>query len=118
MLGVTEHGVVIIHWMAANYFGTGEPARWFPSNKPSHWMPLPKMRDPTAQTKPLTLGQQIVAAHEADMIAEPCELAQRIDDAIASERERCAKLLESHESPYDNSARYYARIIRKNERPV
>ena len=52
------------------------------------------MRDPTAQTEPLTIGQQIVAAHELDMIAEPCDLAQRIDDAIAAEREACATVAE------------------------
>lgn len=38
--------------------------------------------DPTAQTEPLTTGQQIVARHEEDMIAEPCELAEAIDKAI------------------------------------
>ena len=38
--------------------------------------------DPTAQTEPLTVGQRIVADHEADMIAEPCELAEAIDRAI------------------------------------
>lgn len=40
--------------------------------------------DPTAQTEPLTIGQQIVADYENDMIAEPCELAAAIDIAIAT----------------------------------
>lgn len=40
------------------------------------------MRDPTAQTEPLTVGQQLVAAWEADKIAEPCELAEWIDEQI------------------------------------
>ena len=38
--------------------------------------------DPTAQTCPLTEGQRIVAAWEANPIAEPCELAEAIDQAI------------------------------------
>ena len=38
--------------------------------------------DPTAQTLPLTKGQQIVADYEMDMIVEPCELAKAIDDAL------------------------------------
>jgi hypothetical protein len=38
--------------------------------------------------------------------------------AAAAERERCANLLESHESPYDNTAHYYARIIHENEQPA
>jgi hypothetical protein len=50
------------------------------------------MRNPTAQTEPLTAGQRIVAAYEADMIAEPCELATLIDNAIELEREACAKI--------------------------
>ena len=40
------------------------------------------LRDLTAQTGPLTKGQLIVAQYETDPIAEPCELAQMIDDAI------------------------------------
>lgn len=47
-------------------------------NKPS------QMTDPSAMTGPLTIGQQIVATHESDMIAEPCELAAAIDTAIAA----------------------------------
>ena len=46
------------------------------------------MRDATAQTEPLTEGQQIVANYEKDMIAEPCELAASIDVALAMEYER------------------------------
>lgn len=42
-----------------------------------------QMVDPTAQTGPLTKGQQIVAKYEADMIAEPCELAAAIDQSLA-----------------------------------
>lgn len=38
--------------------------------------------DPTAQTDPITKGQQIVADYEMNMIAEPCELAEAIDRAI------------------------------------
>jgi len=33
--------IVIGHWMEANYFRDGEPARWFPRAAPTHWMPLP-----------------------------------------------------------------------------
>lgn len=40
--------------------------------------------EPTAQTEPLTIGQQIVADYEMDLIAEPCELAAAIDTAIAT----------------------------------
>lgn len=46
------------------------------------------MRDPTAQTEPLTEGQRIVASYEASMIAEPCELAESIDMALMLEYER------------------------------
>lgn len=42
--------------------------------------------DPTAQTEPLTIGQQIVASWETDAIAEPCELAGAIDRAIREAR--------------------------------
>lgn len=47
-------------------------------NKPA------QITDPTAMTGPLTIGQQIVATYEGDMIAEPCELAAAIDTAIAA----------------------------------
>ena len=40
--------------------------------------------DPTAQTEPLTIGQKIVADYETSLIAEPCELAAAIDEAIAA----------------------------------
>jgi hypothetical protein len=60
------------------------------------------MRDPTAQTEPLTAGQQIVAAWETDIIAEPCELAECIDQRIAAavkaEREACAKMAQDYYS--------------------
>ena len=46
--------------------------------------PARKMTDPTAITGPLTIGQQIVADHEKNMIAEPCELAAAIDAAISA----------------------------------
>jgi hypothetical protein len=49
-----------------------------------NWHP-PTEKPTSAALK--TIGQQIVDAHEADMIAEPCELADRIDRAIASECE-------------------------------
>jgi len=52
------------------------------------------MRDPTAQTEPLTIGQRIVAGFETDLISEPCEYAQAIDDAIAAEREACLRIVE------------------------
>lgn len=42
----------------------------------------PPMRDPTAQTEPLSEGQKIVAQYEKDVIAEPCELAAAIDLAL------------------------------------
>lgn len=45
--------------------------------------------DPTAQTEPLTKGQQIVADYESSMIAEPCELAEAIDAALNSCSEQC-----------------------------
>lgn len=45
-----------------------------------------RAKDPTAQTLPLTKGQQIVADYEMDMIAEPCELAEAIDKAIVRVR--------------------------------
>ena len=54
------------------------------------------MRDPTAQTEPLTTGQRLVSEWERDIIAEPCELAEAIDAAIAAERERCANLAETY----------------------
>lgn len=45
--------------------------------------PYQALSDPTAQTEPLTRGQQIVADYESSMIAEPCELAAAIDQALA-----------------------------------
>jgi hypothetical protein len=48
--------------------------------------------DPTAQSEPLTIGQQIVASWETDAIAEPCELAGAIDRAIREAREAADKL--------------------------
>lgn len=55
------------------------------------------MRDRTAQTEPLTIGQQLVARWESidSGWGEPADLAEAIDDAIAAEREACAKLVES-----------------------
>lgn len=54
------------------------------------------MRDRTAQTGPLTVGQQIVAWWETTTSAsEPADLADKIDVAIAAERERCAKAVEA-----------------------
>jgi RNase adaptor protein for sRNA GlmZ degradation len=54
------------------------------------------MRDRTAQTEPLTIGQQLVARWEgpASGWSEPADLAQAIDAAIAAEREACAQLAE------------------------
>jgi hypothetical protein len=52
------------------------------------------MRDETAQTDPLTIGQRLIADYEADVIAQPWELAKAIDAAIAGEREACAKVCE------------------------
>lgn len=40
--------------------------------------------EPTAQAESLTIGQQIVADYEMDLIAEPFELAAAIDTAIAT----------------------------------
>jgi hypothetical protein len=42
----------------------------------------------TAQTEPLTEGQKIVAAYEGDAHADPHELAQSVDVALALEYER------------------------------
>lgn len=51
------------------------------------------MRDRTARTEPLTIGQRIVAWWETTTSAsEPADLAERIDDATAAEREACAKI--------------------------
>lgn len=52
------------------------------------------MRDRTAMTEPLTVGQQIVARWEgsASGWSEPADLAEVIDSAIAGEREACALL--------------------------
>lgn len=54
------------------------------------------MRDRTAQTEPLTIGQQLVARWEgpASGWSEPADLAEAIDATIAAERERCAALLD------------------------
>ena len=51
------------------------------------------MRDPTAQTEPLTTGQSIVAKWEGPSSpwSEPADLAEAIDKAIAAEREACAQ---------------------------
>lgn len=38
--------------------------------------------DQTAQSGDLSIGQQIVAAWESSMIAEPCELAAAIDEIV------------------------------------
>ena len=53
------------------------------------------MRDRTAQTEPLTIGQQIVARWEGldSGWGEPADLAEAIDKAIADERERCAAIV-------------------------
>lgn len=50
--------------------------------------------DPTAQTEPLTTGQQIVSWWEKSTVSEPCELAQKIDGALASMKEQCARVAE------------------------
>lgn len=39
----------------------------------------------------LTPGQRLIAANEAGMFSHPSELAKAIDEAIAEEREACAK---------------------------
>ena len=54
---------------------------------------MPEIRDPTAQTLPLTRGQQIVADYEMDIIAEPCELAQAIDDEIEEHARKLAHMI-------------------------
>lgn len=47
------------------------------------------MRDRTAQTEPLTTGQQIVAWWETTTAAsEPADLAERIDKELATEYQR------------------------------
>ena len=57
------------------------------TNKP-RWRPIETARqdgtpaDPTAETEPLTTGQQIAAIFDADLFAEPCDLAEAIDRAI------------------------------------
>lgn len=47
-------------------------------------------------TEPLTIGQKLVARWEGvdSGWSEPADLAQAIDEAIAAERERTAKLVE------------------------
>jgi hypothetical protein len=54
--------------------------------------------DPTAQTEPLTEGQSIVAKWESLTCpwSEPADLAEAIDEAIAAEREACAKIAEGY----------------------
>jgi hypothetical protein len=44
------------------------------------------MNDPTAMTEPLTTGQRLVADWQAELIAEPCELAAAIDRELAALR--------------------------------
>ena len=45
---------------------------------------MPRATDRTAQTEPLTTGQQIVAWWETTTAAsEPADLAAKIDDALA-----------------------------------
>lgn len=59
------------------------------------------MRDRTAQTGPLTTGQQIVAWWETSTSAsEPADLAERIDAEIVAERERCAKICDHYVTPH------------------
>ena len=66
------------------------------------------MRDPTAQTEPLTIGQRIVSAYEQNMIAEPCELAEEIDKAIESEAKRLRRALtDIKEAPGHYPAGYF-----------
>jgi hypothetical protein len=50
------------------------------------------MRDRTAMTEPLTIGQRLVARWEGPSSgwSEPADLAEAIDAAIAAEREACA----------------------------
>jgi len=57
------------------------------------------MRDRTAQTEPLTIGQSIVAKWEgpAGPWTEPADLAEAIDAAIAAEREACAKIADTYD---------------------
>jgi hypothetical protein len=52
------------------------------------------MRDRTAMTEPLTIGQQLVARWESvnSGWSEPADLAEAIDAAIAAERERCVRI--------------------------
>ena len=54
------------------------------------------MRDRTAMTEPLTIGQRLVARWEGlnSGWSEPADLAEAIDDAIAAEREACASVVE------------------------
>ncbi|MBK9497149.1 MAG: hypothetical protein IPO08_22070 [Xanthomonadales bacterium] len=50
------------------------------------------MRDRTAQTEPLTIGQQLVARWESEDNgwSEPADLAEAIDREIATQRQRVA----------------------------
>lgn len=43
-----------------------------------------------------------------------CAIEDEVDKAVAAERERVAKFLESQASPYDNYPQYFARMIREN----
>ena len=49
----------------------------------------PAPLDPTADTEPLTTGQQIVRGFEADLIAEPCELAEAAEVTSPVRKWRC-----------------------------
>jgi hypothetical protein len=59
--------------------------------------------DPTAQTEPLTEGQSIVAKWESLTCpwSEPADLAEAIDEAIAAEREACAKIADDAATGWD-----------------
>jgi hypothetical protein len=62
------------------------------------------MRDRTAMTEPLTIGQQLVARWESvnSGWSEPADLAEAIDAAIAAEREACAAVASFYKGrPYD-----------------
>ena len=77
------------------------------------------MRDRTAMTEPLTIGQQLVARWEGvnSGWSEPADLAEAIDAAIAAEREACAKLAEQTGIYYpyaDEACDQIARNIRAN----
>lgn len=75
-----------------------DAAQWPPRATPYERRFSTMPTDPTAQTEPLTIGQQVVAAWETDAIAEPCELAAAIDMAIRDRQHLCAHLVESRET--------------------